>query len=153
MSPFLAQKFVSLDDLPYDAYCPSVVGRVKHSTCPVGKHLPSPAQMLVHRRSLHKYSRAALEEDFESKLYQPDFSAIECVVWENEDGFICVMKSGVIEAIKLDRENPLVKAYLKNVVEDRSLASTGLPPASVKEWAELKDWAELVNEVSLDDGK
>ena len=64
-----------------------------------------------------------------------------------EDDFICVMKSGVIEAIELDRENPLVKAYIKNVAEDRSLASTGLPAASVKEWA------ELVNEVSLDDDK
>ena len=55
----------------------------------------------------------------------------------SDDGYICVLKNGRVELHELSGDNPLVKAYVKNVVEDKSLRSVGIPNSSMQEWVEL----------------
>ena len=93
--PSIARKLnIDLSALPLDAYLPSAEGTLSDRTCPVCLvNFPSPAQMLEHRRALHKYTRQKLPADYERLLFV-ECKEVEVVVAEEGNGYTCILRNG-----------------------------------------------------------
>ena len=70
--------------------------------------------MLRHKRALHKYSRATLEDEFLS-----DFSDISrnisFVVGQDGDDYVCVMRDGSVEFQELPKDHEKVAHFVSLV--------------------------------------
>ena len=93
--------------------------------------------MIKHRRVFYKHTRVKLPQDYEEKIHDIQLSGIRTVVGKNEDGYLCVLKNGSVEARELKDDNEHVKEYTKNVLNDTSLRSNGIPDTQMSEWADL----------------
>lgn len=133
IDPSHAARFnIELSELPYDTYCPSSEGTLPDRTCPVClTNFPSKAQMLVHKRSLHKYSRAKLSDDFQENLFELS-TEVESVVAKSADGYTCVLRNGYVDAKELPESHPEVVKFL-----EKSKQKSPMPETSLSEWAKM----------------
>ena len=111
--PSHAARFnIELSELLYDTYCPSPEGTLPDRTCPVClTNFPSKAQMLVHKRSLHKYSSAKLSDDFQENLFELS-TEVESVAAKSADGYTCVLRTGYVDAKELPESHPEFVKFL-----------------------------------------
>ena len=124
---------IDLSNIPYDTYCPSAAGTLTERTCPVClMNFPSNAQMLVHRRAQHKYSRVKLGADYEEKLLELS-TDVNVILSYSDDGYTCVLKNGYVQVQNLPDDHEAVirfKEAQKEKVPMQSLTA--------------KDWAQLI---------
>ena len=83
--------------------------------------------MLVHKRSLHKYSRAKLSDDFQENLFELS-TEVESVVAKSADGYTCVLRNGYVDAKELPESHPEVVKFLEK---------SPMPEASLSERAKM----------------
>ena len=121
-------KFVSLPvrshyptvaETPFDVFCPSMKGALQNCICDICKKaFPSKAQMLEHRRKLHKFKRIGrvlvselLTLESEQQLKDVEFIADHNL---SSKEFKVVFKDGSTDWVTiLDQKNKLVQKYFE----------------------------------------
>ena len=96
------------DKTPMDFYCPSQTRKIPDQTCPVcHKYFPNKTHMLRHKRALHKYSRAKLEQEFLATFDEAS-RHVSFVAGKDGEEYLCVMRDGSIDYQQLPGNHPKV---------------------------------------------
>ena len=123
---------IDVTKLPYDTYCPSAVGTLTERTCPVCLiNFPSRAQMLVHRRATHKYSRAKLDADHEGQLLELS-TDVSVILSKSDEGYTCVLKNGYVEVKQLEDDHEAVVLFEKSLLKNSPMKTM-----SRQEWVNM----------------
>ena len=123
---------IDVSKLPYDTYCPSAVGTLTERTCPVCLiNFPSRAQMIVHRRAMHKYSRVKLGPFYEDKLLELS-TDINVILSKSQEGYTCVLKNGYVDVQQLDDDHKAVVAFQKSL-----LHKSPMNTMSCQDWVDM----------------